>query len=76
MKKIFISFGTYHNYKNSLERIKREALSLNFYDEIYIYTENDFDEKYLEKINNLWKIIKDMGFGNGNLILLKKLWRK
>ena len=45
MKKIFISFGTTHNYSKSIERIKLEAESLNIYDKIIIYTENDFDEK-------------------------------
>ena len=76
MKKIFISFGTYHNYKNSLERIKREALSLNFYDEIYIYTENDFDEKYLEKNKQFMENNKGYGFWKWKSYFVKKTMEK
>ena len=46
MRKFFISFGTTHNYLNSLIRIKHEAMTLNFYDKVIIYTENDFDQTY------------------------------
>ena len=49
MKIYFITFGTTHNYSQSLNRIKQEAENLNIFDKIFIYTENDFDENYLAK---------------------------
>jgi hypothetical protein len=49
MKIYFISFGTTHNYSQSLNRIKQEAENLGIFDKIIIYTENDFDKEYLEK---------------------------
>jgi hypothetical protein len=47
MKIYFISFGTTHNYSQSLNRIRQEAENLNIFDKIIIYTENDFDKDYL-----------------------------
>jgi len=44
--KYFISFGTLDNYKDSVERIKREAEEMNFFDKIKVYTQFDFDEEY------------------------------
>jgi hypothetical protein len=76
MKKIFISFGTSHNYKNSLERIKQEALSLNYYDEIYIYTEKDFDKEYLEKNGEFMRNNKGYGFWIWKSYFVKKTMDK
>ena len=76
MKKIFISFGTTHNYKNSLERIKHEALSLNFYDEVFIYTENDFDEEYLERNKEFMYNNKGFGFWIWKSYFVKKTMEK
>ena len=49
MKKIFISFGTTHNYQNSIRRIKLQAENMNYFDEVIIFTEKDFDEEYLKQ---------------------------
>ncbi len=38
MKKVLISYGD-HNYKESLERIEKEAKSLGYFDEILLYTD-------------------------------------
>lgn len=76
MKKIFITFGTSYNYKNSLERIKYEALLLNFYDEIFIYTENDFDENYLEKNKDFMQNNKGYGYWKWKSYFVKKTMEK
>ena len=62
MKKYFVTFGSTHNYSNNLQRIKNEAEKLNFYDEICIYTENDFDEEYL-KLHGGFIKNNDIGYG-------------
>jgi hypothetical protein len=49
MKIYFITFGTTHNYAQSLNRIKQEAINLNIFDKIIVYTENDIDKEYLAK---------------------------
>ena len=72
MKKIFISFGTIHNYSKSIERIKLEAESLNIYDKIIIYTENDFDEKYLKKHGEFMKNNKGYGYWIWKSYFVKK----
>jgi hypothetical protein len=55
-----------------LNRIKHEAISLNFYDKIIIYTENDFDEKYLEQHGNFMKKNKGYGFWMWKSYFVKK----
>jgi hypothetical protein len=62
MKTYFVSFGTSHNYYNSLQRIKREAENLKIFDEICVYTENDFDEEYLKLHGDFMKNNKS-GYG-------------
>ncbi len=72
MQKYFISFGTTHNYSNSLNRIKQEALALNFYDKVIVYTENDFDQDYLEKHSTFMKKNKGYGFWMWKSYFVKK----
>jgi hypothetical protein len=72
MKKYFISFGTKHNYKNSIDRIYNQAVSLNFYDKIIVYTEDDFDEDYLKKHENFMKNNKGYGYWMWKSYILKK----
>ena len=72
MRKFFISFGTTHNYKISLNRINREALSLNVFDKVIVYTENDFDEKYLEKYGEFMKKNRGYGFWMWKSYFVKK----
>jgi hypothetical protein len=72
MRKFFISFGTTHNYLNSLIRIKHEAITLNFYDKVIIYTENDFDQTYLEKHGEFMKKNKGYGFWMWKSYFVKK----
>jgi hypothetical protein len=60
MKIYLVSFGT-TNYIQSLNRLKKEAIESNFFDEIVIYTENDipgFMERHNYFIQNCFK-----GFG-------------
>jgi hypothetical protein len=61
MKKILISFGD-RRLKKSNSRLRKQALGLNIYDEIYIYNENDlnseFRSKFASKLNE-----KNRGFG-------------
>ena len=72
MRKFFISFGTTHNYKISLNRINREALSLNVFDKVIVYTENDFDENYLEKHGEFMKKNRGYGFWMWKSYFVKK----
>ena len=72
MRKFFISFGTTYNYQNSLNRIKHEAISLNVYDRVIIYTENDFDKEYLEKHGDFMKKNKGYGFWMWKSYFVKK----
>ena len=56
MKITFISFGTTDKYKNSILRIKKEAVNMNVFDNIKVFTEKSFDSDFLHKhgefINN------------------------
>jgi hypothetical protein len=58
----FISFGTLDNYKESIERIKKEAEEMNFFDKIKVYTQFDFDAEYTNRHNNFFNTHK-RGFG-------------
>ncbi len=62
MKIYFITFGTTHNYSQSLIRIKQEAENLGIFDKIIVYTENDFDKDYLDKHGEFLKNNKT-GYG-------------
>ena len=72
MKLYFITFGTTHNYSQSLQRINQEALNLNIFDKIIIYTENDFDKDYLEKHEQFMKKTRGYGFWMWKSYFLKK----
>lgn len=62
MKKIFITYGD-KNYHDSLQRIKKEAESLNYFDEIRLYNDETLPalfKKYTELYNRgggywMWK---------------------
>ena len=45
MRKFFLTFAS-SNIKNSLPRIKSQATNLNFYDEIFAFTESDLDQNF------------------------------
>ena len=61
MKIYFITFGSTHNYASSLSRIKLMAEQSGFFDFIFIYTEKDFDVKFIEQYGNF--MINNIGFG-------------
>jgi hypothetical protein len=50
----FISFGTLDNYKESTERIKKEAVEMGIFDKIIVYTQFDFDEEYKNRHQNFF----------------------
>jgi CRISPR/Cas system-associated protein endoribonuclease Cas2 len=62
MQIYFITFGSTHNYSESLNRIRQEAENLGVFDKIIIYTEKDFDKDYLEKHGDFIKNNKT-GYG-------------
>jgi hypothetical protein len=53
MKLYFLSFGN-NRYNHALYRIRREAVSLNIFNHIYIYNENE-----LKQFNEFWDKHKD-----------------
>lgn len=59
-KKIFCSFADSLMFR-SLDRIKRQAISMNVYDEIYIYNETNLDEEFKKKFENY--LIPSRGYG-------------
>jgi hypothetical protein len=72
MKLFFISFGTTHNYAQSLIRIRKEAEELNMFDKIIIYNENDFDDTFLNKHEKFMKNNKGYGFWIWKSYFIKK----
>jgi glutaredoxin-related protein len=62
MKIYFISFGSTHKYSNSINRIKQQAINMNIFNEIFIYTEKDFDKDFLNKHSEFIKTSKK-GYG-------------
>jgi hypothetical protein len=62
MQIYFITFGSTHNYSESLNRIRQEAENLGVFDKIIIYTEKDFDKDYLQKHGDFIKNNKT-GYG-------------
>ena len=72
MKLFFISFGTTHNYAQSLIRIRFEAEHLNMFDKIIIYNENDFDDTFLKEHGNFMKNNKGYGFWIWKSYFIKK----
>ena len=68
----FISFGSTHNYSNSLNRIKKQAEDSGFFDKIIIYTEKDFDKEYYEKYGELMKNSRGYGYWIWKSYFVKK----
>lgn len=62
MSVYFISFANSDWYADSkpLHRIEQEAESLNIFDRIFCFTENDFDQDYIKQYNNRFK---ERGYG-------------
>jgi hypothetical protein len=58
----FISFGTLDNYKDSVERIKKEAEEMIYFDKIKVYSQLDFDEEYKNRHQNFYNE-NNRGFG-------------
>ena len=57
-KKYLISFGS-PDLKRSISRFYKQGKDLNFYDEIYVYSINDFKKNYKDKILNIKKVKKE-----------------
>lgn len=74
-KKYFVTFGDSKKYKNSLERIKNEALNMEFFDNIFALSENYLDKTFWEK-HKKFITSNRRGFGYGNLKLFYKYWKK
>jgi hypothetical protein len=72
MKIFFISFGTTHNYAQSLIRIRKEAEDMNMFDRIIIYNENDFDNEFLKEHERFMKNNKGYGFWIWKSYFIKK----
>ncbi|MBD1132597.1 hypothetical protein IDH16_00445 [Pelagibacterales bacterium SAG-MED45] len=49
--------------KKSADRLKKQAVNSNYYDEIRIFNPKDFDNKMIYKYNELRKRKKNRGFG-------------
>lgn len=62
MRIAFLSFAS-TNLSRPLERIKKEAIAMNCFDEIWCMNENDLDEEYLKKHLHWMKNLHPRGFG-------------
>jgi len=72
----FITFGTTHNYAESLVRIKMQAEYSGFFDKIIIYTEKDFDQTFLDSYSDLMKNNTGYGFWIWKSYFVKKTFDK
>ena len=52
MKIYFVSFGSTNKYIKSINRIRQQADNMNIFNKICVYTEKDFDKKFLDKHSN------------------------
>lgn len=59
-KLILFAFAT-NDLKKSIDRIKKQSVKSNYYDDIKIYTPNDFDQKMVSILNSFKT--KDRGYG-------------
>lgn len=60
-RKYFCTFAS-SNMDKALDRIKKQAKNIDFFDDIFIYNEYNLDNSFKEKFNNILKINK-RGFG-------------
>jgi len=44
----FVTFGD-TKYRNTLDRIRKEAVAMNVFKEIFVWNENDLDTEWLQK---------------------------
>ncbi len=74
-KKYLISFGS-PDLKRSISRFYKQGKDLNFYDEIYVYSINDFKKNYKDKILNIIKVKKEKygyGYSYWKPLLIKQI---
>ena len=74
-KKYLISFGS-PDLKRSISRFYKQGKDLDFYDEIYVYSINNFKKIYKDKILNIMKVKKEKhgyGYSYWKPLLIKQI---
>lgn len=68
MKKVFITYGD-QKYKDSLQRIKKEAEALEIFDEIHLYNDKLLPDLFQEYVRQ-YERGAGIGYGNRMFFLM------